>query len=133
MAYMNQEKKKEIAALLKLAIPKSWKYSLSVNYHSTIILTVRSAPLDLIEIYTARGCLEDSRNSAIKSGHIEINPYHWQSHFEGELLQLFTVIFAAINLNNHNSSDSMTDYFDVGHYVLLQFGSWDKPFILGNK
>ena len=34
MAYMDQEKKKEIAKLLKGCVPKDWKYSLSVSNYS---------------------------------------------------------------------------------------------------
>jgi hypothetical protein len=28
---------------------------------------------------------------------------------------------------NHDRSDSQTDYFDVGWYIEIQFGQWDKP------
>ena len=50
MAYMNQEQKKEIAKMLKSFMPKSWKYSLSVDNLSTIVLTIREADVDLLEI-----------------------------------------------------------------------------------
>jgi hypothetical protein len=33
-----------------------------------------------------------------------------------------------MNTGNWNRSDIMTDYFDVGHYIDLTFGTWDKPF-----
>jgi hypothetical protein len=35
----------------------------------------------------------------------------------------------ALNCDNYDNSDSMTDYFDVGHYVDLNIGKWDKPFV----
>ena len=47
MAYMNQEKKARIAAALKTVIPPTWKWSLGVRNHSTITLTIASAPVDL--------------------------------------------------------------------------------------
>jgi hypothetical protein len=37
-----------------------------------------------------------------------------------------------LNTDNFDESDSMTDYFHVGHYVSISIGSWDKPFTLLN-
>lgn len=36
-------------------------------------------------------------------------------------------IVRAINSENYDESDSMTDYFNVGYYVHLNFGKWNKP------
>lgn len=36
-------------------------------------------------------------------------------------------IVEAINSENYDNSDSMSDYFDVGYYVHLNFGKWNKP------
>lgn len=33
-------------------------------------------------------------------------------------------------IDNHNRSDSQTDYFDVGHYTSINLGSWNKPFVV---
>lgn len=33
----------------------------------------------------------------------------------------------ALACQNYNRSDAMTDYFDVGYYMSLNFGSYDKP------
>lgn len=114
MAYVNQEKKAKIAAELKKVMPKDWKYSLAVRHHSTIVLTIRSAPVDLIAINKYR----------------QINPYHLADHFTGELLETIKKIIAALNIDNHDRSDSMSDYFDVGHYVDVSLGRFDKPFQL---
>src|SRR5690606_40972107 len=38
-------------------------------------------------------------------------------------------IVAALNTGNWDRSDIQTDYFDVGHYVDLRIGTWDKPFV----
>lgn len=48
MAYITQDQKKEIATLLKNVVPKGWKYSLAINNHSTLVMTIRSAPVDLL-------------------------------------------------------------------------------------
>ena len=34
----------------------------------------------------------------------------------------------AMNIGNHDNSDLQTDYYDVGWYVNLQFGRWNKPY-----
>lgn len=36
-------------------------------------------------------------------------------------------IVKAINSENYDNSDGMSDYYDVGYYVHLNFGKWDKP------
>lgn len=121
MAYMNQEKKKEIAQLLKNIIPLDWKHSLSVRHHSTIVLTIRSAPLDLLTIAT--------EGDECKREYCTLNEYHLNKHFDGELLELFQKILKALNHNNFDKSDIYTDYFHVGHYVDVKIGGWEKPFI----
>jgi hypothetical protein len=35
-----------------------------------------------------------------------------------------------MNAGNHNRSDAMTDYFDVGWYVDVNIGKWNQPYIL---
>jgi len=120
MAYMDQNKKKEIAAALKLVVPKDWKYSLRVHDNSSITLTIKSAPIDL---------LGEHKNLApgVK-GHVELNEYTLNRAYEGDLLKTMVSISNALNTGNHNNSDSQTDYFDVGFYSHLQLGKWDKPF-----
>lgn len=115
MAYMNQEKKKVIAAELKRVIPPNWKYSLAVRNGSTIVLTIRKAPIKIKDDY--------------KQGYETINHHYPENHFEGELLETFEKIITAMNINNYDNSDVYTDYFDVGYYIDIQLGSWDKPFI----
>ena len=31
-------------------------------------------------------------------------------------------------VGNHNNSDISTDYFDVGWYIDINIGKWDKPY-----
>lgn len=124
MAYVNQDKKAKIAAALKAVVPSGWKYSLAVRHHSTIVMTVASAPFDLI------GAFKGSEHFDPKTAkHHQVNPYHYRSHMDDECVaDVFERIFDALNIDNHDRSDVMTDYFDVGHYVELNLGRWDKPF-----
>lgn len=130
MAHMNQEKKARIAAALKLVMPKGWKYSLAVRNHSTIVLTISSAPIDILA--------ERARVCAARNGlklqhereHVNLNVYHLDKAFDGELLATFKAINKALNLDNHDRSDYMTDHFDVGHYVEINVGTWNKAFMV---
>lgn len=121
MAYMNQAKKKEIAALLKTFMPKSWKYSLSVDNHSSIVMTIKSAPVDLIAL--------NLKKSESTQDCLSINTFYAKDAYEGEVGQLIVKIVEALNLNNFDNSDSMSDYFHCGHYVNLNVGRWNQPFV----
>lgn len=127
MAYMNQEKKARIATALKAVVPKDWKYSLSVRNHSTIVMTIYSAPVDLIE--EANRCADEGgRTWRVNGQTFNANPYA-PEHYFIESLPLIQKVLAAMNGGNHDRSDPTTDYYDVGWYVNLEVGRWDKPFV----
>lgn len=124
MAYMNQEKKAKIAAQLKKVMPKGWKYSLSVQDHSTITCTITMASVDLIDEYN------QVRQSASLSerDYCQVNLYHYKDQFN-QSLPIIESIINALNLDNYDKSDIMSDSVDVGHYVRLNIGQCNKPFV----
>lgn len=125
MAYMSQEHKAKIAAQLKAVMPAGWKYSLGVHHHSTIVLTIQSAPVDLLHAFPKTDYFDPDTAT-----YADVNPYHFRSHFSDEkVANIFERIFRALNLDNYDRSDIQTDYFDVGHYVSVHIGRWDKPFV----
>lgn len=134
MAYMNQEKKKEIASLLKMIIPRTWKYTLSVDNHSTIVLNIRSADFDLCEMIYQK---ELTKQHSIYGDLAPIkreyySPYHHRivDYFDDITVKgIFEGIVQALNLKNYDNSDAMTDYFDVGHYVRINIGQYNNPFV----
>jgi len=129
MAYMNQERKKAIHERLKGVIPKTWKWSLRTDRHS-ITLTIRKADVDLIqELYDINKRYHDgwANNTAKPTSH-QLNCYHLNIHFDRSL-ELMTRINDAMNVGNHDNSDIMTDYFDVGWYAYIHLGEWNKPFV----
>ena len=121
MAWMNQERKTALAAGLKKIMPKGWKYSLAVRHHSTLVLTISEAPIDLV----AQSLCSDEQK---KRGYIDVNQYRIDGVFSGKLLKTFKAIRDAMMVGNHDNSDPMTDYFDVGWYIAINVGKWDKPF-----
>ena len=111
MAYVQKELKAKVAGLLKEITPKGWRYSLSVKHHSTLVLTIQSAPVDLT---AERFCGHNERQirNTAPAGHAD----------------LFVSIFKAMNCDNYNNSDLMTDYFDIGYYTEINIGTREKPY-----
>jgi len=132
MAYVDQNKKALIAAALKLVMPKDWKWSLAIQNHSTIVLTISQTPIDLLAEYTRVGNERRRYGEAshARGDHADVNHYHLDGAFDGELLETFSKIVVALNTDNHDRSDIQSDHFDVGHYVAVKIGRWNKPFVV---
>jgi len=110
---MNQEKKKKLAPKIKEILKKyNMKGTLSVDNYSTLNLNLKSGSIDF--------------------GTDQINEYWYKDHFEDnpEALAFLSEVIPAMNVGNHDNSDIMTDYFDVGWYISVNLGKWDKPYIL---
>lgn len=123
MAYMSQEKKAKIAPLIK-AICKKYgvKASLAVRNHSTLVLNVKSGKVDFMKDY-------GNEESARQFG-IQVNPYWYHDHFDGKSKKFLGEVIAAMNDGNHDRSDAQVDYFDVGWYVDVNIGKWNKPYTI---
>ena len=125
MAYMSQERKREIAKELKSALSGSGlRYSLGVDNHSTLVMNIWEGSVDFIgERLLDRWCDETE-----PPAYLSVNPYHYERHFEGESLRLLKIIFPILNRGNYNKSDLMSDYHHVGWYVEVNVGRWNKPY-----
>ena len=60
-----------------------------------------------------------------------INNYWYQDHFTGKSLEFLNKLVPLMMVGNHDNSDIMTDYFDVGWYIDINIGRWNKPYQLG--
>ena len=118
MAYMSQEHKKKINKILKGIVPKTWKWSLSVNNHSTICMTVWSGPAAL--------AIHPRTGESV--GYLDVNRFYPENYYRGELLTIVQNILEALNTDNYDHSEPMSDYHCVGHYVNFKIGRWDKAF-----
>jgi hypothetical protein len=134
MAYVSQEKKKEIHAALKAVFPKSWRWSLAVNHGSSLVLNIWSAPVDLLAMVNAVGqkraenCNQQHLWSPSRS-YAQLNPYYLENQFEGEALKI--MVKAKAQMFGHgyfDKSEPMTDYFHCAWYVNMNLGKYDKPF-----
>lgn len=133
MAYMSQERKAKIAPAVKAILKKyGVKGTLAVRSHSTLVLNIKSGMIDFIENYNKT---VEARPGGFRTGSpaencLDVNPYWYNEHFSGKALKFIDEIMRAMNTGNHNNSRIEVDYFDVGWYVDVNIGRWNKPYVL---
>lgn len=130
MAYMSQEKKKEIRNELKKVIPSDWKWSLAVKHSSTLVLTIAKAPFNYFETAISNCRLRIFNSNLGEETSLKLNTYYLENYFVGADLELFKNIKDAMNKGNHDNSQPQYDHFDVGWYIDIQLGSYEKPFVV---
>ena len=114
MAYINQERKAKLAGTIKAILKKyGVKGSLSVSNHSGLVLTLSEGKLDF-----------GDRNPH------QVNTYHIDNQWNGIAQKFLSEVVAAMKVGNWDKSDIMTDYFDIGWYVYVNIGKWNKPYKL---
>lgn len=135
MAYMSQERKQKIAPAVKAILKKyNVKGTLSVRNHMTLCLNIKSGAIDFISNYNSYNV--DNPKYASYGGftpakeYIDVNPYWYKEHFDGVARKFLEEVIPAMNAGNHDNSDIQTDYFDVGWYIDVNIGRWNKPYTL---
>ena len=114
MAYMSQDNKKQLSPGIKKVLKKyGMKGSIGVRHHSELYVTLKSGAIDF--------------NLGDKTSQ-NVNPYHIDNHYEGTAKRFLNDLKEAMMIGNHNESDSQTDYFNVGWYIDIGIGRWDKPY-----
>lgn len=132
MAYMSQEKKKELAPRIKKVLEKyGIKGSLGVHHHSTLVLKIKSGKIDFVQDYNET---MQSKPYGLPNywqpakDHIDINTYRYKDNHSGEALKFLSELLPIMNEGNWDKSDIMTDYFNVGWYVSVHVGDYSKPY-----
>jgi hypothetical protein len=137
MAYMSQEKKAKLAPAIKAVLKKyGVKGSLAVSNHSTLVLNVKSGPIDFVENYIqtdidkpyGQKMATDQVNYLRKQQALDVNVYWYKEHFSGKALKFLEEIVPLMNTGNHDRSNAQVDYFDVGWYIDVNIGRWNKPY-----
>ena len=133
MAYVSQETKKALAPQIKAVLKKyGMKGTIAVNHHSTLVVNIREGRLDVISNYIKVAKPEHE----VVEGRHDVNPYWMKDFYDGEVLDFLLELKDAMNatpdgkIANHDKSDVMTDYFDVGWYIDINIGTWNKPYTL---
>lgn len=128
MAYVSQDLKAKLAPKIKNVLKKyGVKGSLAVRNHSTLVLNIKSGKIDFIGNYKK---VTGNKGFDFRDGYLDVNPYWFQDHFSGEAKDFLREVLAAMKEGNWDRSDIMTDYFDVGWYVDVNIGKWNKPYVL---
>jgi hypothetical protein len=136
MAYMSQERKQQRAPIIKAILKKyGVKGTLSVRNHSTLVLTIKSGKIDFIEndqnLPHGGKMSQDQIDYIRKNKSVDVNPYWYQEHYTGNAKEFLSEVLDAMYGKDYfDESDIMTDYFHCSHYVSVNIGHWDKPYIV---
>jgi hypothetical protein len=124
MAYIDQKRKAELAPKIKAICKKHGvRASIGVRHHSTLVLNIAESKIDFFGQYA-------SKYGTLSDGYIQVNPYSIDTNFTGIAGEFLQEVYEAMMAGNHNNSDMQTDYFDVGWYVSINIGSFEKPYRL---
>ena len=120
MAYINAEGTKKIRDELKASFP-NLKFSVRNDNYSSVNVSIVKGNLDFSPIDPKAKENYDGR------GYQQLNHYYLEWYNNAEVLKKIREICMR---GNHDNSDLQTDYFDVGWYVSINVGKWDKPYEL---
>ena len=113
MAYVSQEKKKKLAPGIRAVLKKyGMKGTLSVRHRRVLVVKVISGEIDFPE------------------KRIQVNEYHIDRHYAGRQRQFLNELLDAMKGSDYfDRSDSMVDYFHLSHYIAIQIGGDNKPYV----
>ena len=120
MAYMNQEKKQKLAPAIKAVLKKyNMKGTISVNNHSTLVVTLQSGPIEF-----------KHSNSDVDSCNHQVNTYWIDTLYTGTANKFLDELVDAMKGDEwYDRSDAQVDYFDTAYYIDVNVGKWNKPYV----
>ena len=125
MAYVSQEDKKNLSPAIKAVLKKyNMKGSIAVRHHSVLVVNIKSGALDIL------GALPVSEYGP--RDYVQVNE-HWikENYDDATVVAFLTELKAAMRGPEwFDESDSMTDYFHVSHYINMNVGTYNKPYVL---
>ena len=135
MAFMNQEKKKQLAPAIKAVLKKyGMKGTIGVRHHSSLVVNIKAGALDLIGDANEHGKLMAERrgHTYYPETSIQVNPYYCDEWaIDKTIANFYKELKAAMKGTQwYDNSDAMTDYFDTAYYMDINVGQWDKPYEL---
>ena len=116
MAYMNQERKAQLAPAIRAVLNKyKMKGTISVQHHSSLVVTIKSGVIDF---------------EMADEQYIQVNEYWINEHYTGVARDFLTELLQAMKGPDYFcEDDSMTDYFHRSHYIDINIGKWDRPYV----
>ena len=133
MAYVSQEKKKELAVGIKAVLKKyKMKGSIAVNNHSTLVVNLKSGPINFAA-QKMKDYVETYYKGGYKDFHLQVNPYHIESQWSGDALAFLTELLETMKGEGtgwFDKSDIQSDYFHTAWYTAINIGKWNKGYEL---
>ena len=132
MAYMNQQRKKELAPGIKADLKKhGYKGSIAVNNHSTLVVNIKEGTADFIGMANAKNKeIAERRGQRYypNDGYVQVNQYY--PEFYGEAEQFIEELVQAMKGTIwYDNSNSQIDYFDTAYFIDINVGQWNKPYV----
>lgn len=131
--YVSKELKERLVKAVKSVTPDNWSVSFAVRHHSTLIMTIRSTPYALKDIFTEEKYNSTSSAYRDEEGNVFHIPFEYHRFNDkdikiDEVRNAMSKIYEVLNMENYNNSDSMRGYSDVGYGVALNFGKYNVPY-----
>ncbi len=138
MAYMSQQKKKELTPGVRKVLKKfGMKGTIAVRNRSTLVVNITEGTLDLLgdeqERINRRALRTgDARDLYSVGGNFQVNTVHAERNaadptvkeFYAELLEVMT----GKGTGWYDRSDFRIDYHDVAYYTSINIGRYDRPY-----
>lgn len=114
MAWISQDEKKALAPAIKSVLAKyGMKGSIGIRHHSTLVVNLQAGAIDFGRDY------------------LQVNEHCIDRNYTGVARDFLTELHAAmLGPGWFDKSDITTDYFHVKHYISINVGQWNKPYIL---
>lgn len=115
MAHMPQELKKSLAPAIKAVLKKyNVKATLAVQDHVALVVNIKSGPIAFE--------FGDRDKVQLHEAHI--------GRYTGVGREFLMELRDAMNVGNHDKSNFLEDYHDVGWYIFINIGTWGRPYKL---
>ena len=118
MAYVDAEKKAELAPAIKAVLKKyDMKGTISVRNHMTLVVKIKSGAIDFAPFHS-------------DPWDYQVNDYHIENRYYGEACDFLLELKAAMQGDKWFClDDPQTDYFHRSHYIDIQVGHYSKPYV----
>ena len=145
MAYVSQEDKKKLTPAIKAVLKKyNMKGTLAVRHHMSLVCNIKEGALDIIGAknesmvnsrhYDTQCNPYDCQSLAnrLQDNYVDVNTYWIEDNYGSNptVVKFLEELKSAMEGEDfYCEDDPMTDYFHRSHYVDINVGSYNKPYV----